>query len=52
MENVDSILSGNSYRIHIRGQTRWEAINTTSRNFDRSREPRPAPVPPPKEWII
>lgn len=24
----------------------------TSRSFDRSREPRPAPVPPPSEWII
>lgn len=52
MENVDSILSGYSCSIHIRGQTRWVAVHTTSRNFDRSREPRPAPVPPPREWII
>jgi hypothetical protein len=24
----------------------------TSRNFDRSRHPNPAPVPPPSEWMI
>lgn len=24
----------------------------SSRSFDRSSEPRPAPVPPPNEWMI
>ena len=51
IENVESILSGNSCSIHMRGQNVDNNKDTTSRNFDRSRDPRPAPVPPPSEWI-
>ena len=49
MENVASILSGNSCSIYIRGQTKVTKMDTTSRNLESSKEPSPAPVPPPKE---
>lgn len=52
IEKVDIILSGYSCGIQIREQALGMIINTTSRNLDSSREPKPAPVPPPSEWII
>lgn len=52
MEYVANILSGYSCSIHIRGQKAHLRWHTTSRNFDSSSDPRPAPVPPPSEWRI
>jgi hypothetical protein len=53
IENVASIRSGNSFEhIIINGDEILQLMKHTSRIFDRRRLPRPAPVPPPNEWII
>jgi hypothetical protein len=53
IENVANIRSGYSCTAEVIDRTTKEIVRErTSRSFDRSKHPNPAPVPPPSEWMI